>query len=83
MSMMKVIKHMYFKKIRESNVHKIMASLDDQKISLEPCLLAIFPYKSLSYNPENSSKILPATLKNGQDWVKNGPENPENGIKNG
>ena len=53
----KVIKLMYFKKIRESNIHKIMASLDDHKIRFEPCLLAICPYNFISYDPENLSKF--------------------------
>ena len=63
MSIMKVIRHVYFKKIRTSNVLKIMASLDDQKISLEPYLLTIFPYKSVSYDSENRSKCYQKTLK--------------------
>ena len=53
---MKVIKHMYFKKIRESNIHTIMAPLDDQKIGLELCLLPLCPYNSISFYPENKSK---------------------------
>ena len=55
-----------------------MASLDDQKISLEPCLLPLCPYKFISYNLEIWSKCCLKTLKNGQNGAKNGPENPEN-----
>ena len=54
---------MYFKKIRESNIHKIMAPLDDKKISLELCLLPICPYNSISFDPENESKYCLKTLK--------------------
>ena len=57
-----------------------MASLDDQKTSLEPCLHPIFPYKSVSYDLENRSKCCLKTLKNGQNLGKNGPENPEIGT---
>ena len=79
--MIKGIQDMYFEKIRESNIDKIMASLDDQKTSLEPCLHPIFSYKSVSYDLENRSKCCLKTLKNGQNWADNGPENPENGIR--
>ena len=58
-----------------------MASLDDQKISLEPCLLPICPYNFISYDLENRSKCCLKILKNGQNLGKNGPENPEIGIK--
>ena len=51
----KVIKLMYFKEVRESTIHKIMASLDDHKIRREPCLLALCPYNSVNYDPENWS----------------------------
>ena len=61
--------------------HKIMASLDDQKISLEPCLLPLCPYNFISYDLENRSKCCLKTLKNGQNGAQNGPENPENGTK--
>ena len=60
-----------------------MASLDDQKTSLESCLHAIFPYKSVSCDLENRSKCCLKPLKNGQNLAKNGLENPENGIING
>ena len=58
-----------------------MAPLDDQKISLELCLPQIRPYNSISFDPENVSKCCLKTLKNGHSLAKNGPENPENGIK--
>ena len=66
---------------RKSNIHEIMVPLYGQKVSLEPCLLAICPYNSVGYEPENRSKCCLKTLKNGQNLAKNGPENPENGIK--
>ena len=62
-----VIKLMYFKKIRESNIHKMMTSLDDHKIRREACLLTICPYNSVSYDPENCSKFCLKTLKNCQN----------------
>ena len=57
-----------------------MASLGDQKISLEPCLLPLCPYNFKSYL-ENRSKCCLKTLKNVQSGGKNGPENPEIGNK--
>ena len=75
------MKHMHFKKIRESNILKIMASLSDQKIGLEPCLLAICLDNSVSHDPENRSHWCLKTLKNGHNWAQNGAEKPENGSR--
>ena len=58
-----------------------MSSLDDQKISLVSCLCTAFPYNSIGCDPVNRLKCCPKTLKNGQNWAGNGPENPENGIR--
>ena len=55
-NIMQVIKHMLFMKIERSNIHKIMASLDEQKISLKSCLLANL-----------SLKLTVKTLKIGQN----------------
>ena len=71
----------YFKKIRESKIHNIMSSLDDQKISFVSYLRSVFPYNSIGCDPENRLKCCLKTLKNGQNWADNGPENPENGIR--
>ena len=60
---MKLIKHMYFKKIRDSNICKMMASLDDEKISLVPDLLTIVLYSFISCDPKNRSKCCLKTLK--------------------
>ena len=46
-----------------------------KKSSLELCLPQIRSYNAISFDPENESKCCLKTLKNG-------PENPENGIKN-
>ena len=72
---------MYFKKIRGSDIHKIMASLDDQKIYSWALFTHNLPIGHLSYDLENGSKCCLKTLKNGQNWGKNGPENPEIGIE--
>ena len=40
-----------------------MASLDDQKVSLEPCLLPLRPYIFISYDLENRSKCCIKPLK--------------------
>ena len=67
---MKLVEHMHFKIIRESNIYKIMASLDDQKIIFEPFLREITPINSISYDPENGSKCCLKTLKNGtKRWL--------------
>ena len=80
---MKLVKHMHFKIIRESNIYKIMASLDDQKIIFEPFLREITLINSISYDPENGSKCCLKTLKNGQNGAQNGPENMKMVLKNG
>ena len=72
---------MYFKKIRESKIHDIMASLDDQKISFVSCLRTVFPYNSIGCNPENRLRCCLKTKKNGQNTADNGPQNPENDIR--
>ena len=59
------MKHMYFKQIRELIISKITVSMNDQKISLEPCLLAICLYNSVSYDPENKSHFCLKTLQKG------------------
>ena len=61
------MKHMYFKQIRELIIPKITASMNDQKISLELCLLALCLYNSVSYDPENRSHCCLKTLKNGRN----------------
>ena len=54
-----------------------------RKSVLSPFYAKFVLINSISYDPENGSKCCLKTLKNGQNGAQNGPENPENGTKNG
>ena len=78
---MKLVKHMHFKIIRESNIYKIMASLEDQKINFEPFLCEICPYKLYKLWPWKWVKMLPKNPEKWSKWSSKRPWKHENGTK--